>query len=248
MTVEEFLRLNKSTQSYSVYWRYLKEEEDQDSWMQREDAITSAKENLSLFEERLEAFEVNGGPRVGEWIIGFDGTMTRFTHAWEDGIQTGGGQGSFYLCSSSLSYSGGLDSSVPYDLVELTEERKMGQCWIFHHGCSGAHRSVYYNHPFRVWKTKTIADPRDIERLPYQYKVAEVTEKLYNDALGAVPPIAMNNGFFAMGEAYSHQGAVPTYYCFQRFNGRYFCVIETIEEAKIKFTDFFVKLGVNQVN
>jgi len=233
MTTEQFLKLNANTQSYFDFWRWKPEGED---WTKDERARSAAQIDLDIFNERLNNFDANPSAKVGDWIRGYDGKMTRFTHAWNDGIQTGGGMGSFYLCSNGhASYSGGLDSSVPYDLIELTGEYKDGQFWIFHKEYSGAHRGVYYNHPCRVWRVKTITDIGQIKRLPYQYKVAEVTEEVYHDALGAVPPIAWEKSFFAMGEPYSHAGVVPTYYCFVKINGKFYCTVATIEAAKEAF-------------
>lgn len=240
MTVPEFLNLNASTQSYWDFWRFSKEDGPRDKWLDNPTAIESAERNLKLIYARIDAFESNPSvPKVGEWIEGYDGKRTRFTHAWDDGIQTGGGMGSFYLnVGGSASYSGGLDSSVPYDLIEVTDERQDGQFWIFNHGHSGAHRGVYYNHPCRVWKVKTITGIEQIKRLPFQYKVAEVTEDVYDYALGVVPPLHGNSktGFFAMGEAYSHAGVVPVYYCFIRIGEKYYCTIAIVEEALTKFS------------
>jgi len=236
MTVESFLELNAHTQSYWDLWRFRKD--GGNDWKQDERAIKAAQFDLNIFNERLANFDAIPSAKVGDWIRGYDGKMTRFTHAWNDGIQTGGGMGSFYLCSNGhASYSGGLDSSVPYDLIELTGEYKDGQFWIFHKEQSGAHRGVYYNHPCRVWQVKTITDISQIERLPYQYRqVAEVTEEVYDYALEAMPPVAWKGGFFAMGEAYSHNGVgVAVYYCFVRIGKKYYCTVATVEEAKKKF-------------
>jgi len=241
MTIEQFLKLNASTQSYSDYHRWKPDGED---WTKDERVIKAAETDLKIFNERLDNFDAVKGAKVGDWIKGYDGKMTRFTHAWGDGIQTGGGMGSFYLCSNGYaSYSGGLDSSVPYDLIELTDDYKDGQFWIFHKEWSGAGRGVYYNHPCRVWRMKTITDIGQIKRLPYQYKVAEVTEDVYYDALGALPPIARNtkSGFFALGEAYSHAGVVPVYYCFIQAGGKFYCTVAIIEAAQKLFSEFLTK-------
>lgn len=45
----------------------------------------------------------------------------------------------------------------------------------------------------------------------------EITEELYNTALGAVPPIYLNNGTWQMGEPYSG----TLYYTFGMKDGRY---------------------------
>lgn len=242
MTIEEFLKLNYATESYSKYWRWLKSD-NENEWLKDEQAVKAAKIDLSIFSERLQEFENYETPIEGQWIKGYDGKMTRFTHCWNDGVQTGGGQGSYYLCSNGkASYSGGLDSSVPYDLLERTEERVKGTFWIFHKECSGAHRGVYYTHPCPVWKLKTIDKINDIKRIPSQYPVVEVSEDVYDDALGAVPPIAWQGGFFAMGEAYSHSGVLPVYYCFVKINGKFYCNVNTIEEAHKQFREFITKL------
>ena len=171
MNVADFLKLNYHTESYSMYWRWIRDEEQAKVWFEKPDAIQAAERDIAIFRARLANHEDDLTPIVGQWVRGYDGEMTRLTHNWNDGVQTGGGHGSFYLCSNGhLSYSGGLDPSIPYDLLELTNERAMSQCWIFHNNCSGAHRGVYYNYPFKVWRVKEVTDQKDIDRLPYQYR------------------------------------------------------------------------------
>jgi len=242
MTVEEFLKLNANTQSYWDHWRFRKDDEPKDAWMQSERARKDAEQDLKMFSDLIDGFEeYTGVPKVGEWIKGYDGKMTRFTHAWDDGIQTGGGQGSFYLLGRhGASYSGGLDSSVPYDLLEPTEERENGMFWRFHK-YSGAHRGVNYIHPCKVWKLKTIDKIQDVKRVPkWEYPIVEVTESVRDYALGVLPPLEWDRttGFFAMGEAYSHEGTVPTYYCFMEINGKQYCTIGTVDKAKESYAKF----------
>lgn len=243
MTVEEFLNFNKSTQSYWDYWRWDKSEEE-NGWLKNERAIESAKKDLAIFEERLKAHESYKTPIEGHWIKKPDNTYTRLTHCWNDYVQDGGGQGSYYLCSNGkASYSGGLNHGAPYDMLELTEERKKGMFWIFHHGCSGASRGVDYSHACKVWRIKPLDSFESIKGFsPWDYPVLEVTEKLYDYALGVVPPIS-GDKFFAMGEAKSHtKEGQPVYYCFAVINGKYYVTIDTLERAKNAFDHFKIKI------
>jgi len=101
------------------------------------------------------------GPRVGDFLRFGDGTLRRFTydHGPEHGIQTTARPGfgeSFYFGHGYMSFSGGLDSCVPHDAITPTNETREGSAWFFHHGCSGAHRSVYVSVPCRVFETERL--------------------------------------------------------------------------------------------
>jgi len=93
------------------------------------------------------------------------GLFTRFTHAWDDTIQTGGGQGGFYLGNGYISYSGSLDSGVKYSDIEQTSEVKAGSIWFFDKGISGAGRGVDYTMNFRVFKLKDGADTNGLPQI-----------------------------------------------------------------------------------
>ena len=45
MTIEEFLKLNYATESYSKYWRWLKSD-NENEWLKDEQAVKAAKIDL----------------------------------------------------------------------------------------------------------------------------------------------------------------------------------------------------------
>ncbi len=113
------------------------------------------KDYESLTKKLLEWDRRDDGPRVGDWIIMLDGTERRFTHDWDDCIQTTHpkfGLGSFFIYGPTMSYSGSLDSAIHKNNIALTNEIKQGQCWFFKHDMAGAHRGVYLSVECRVYK------------------------------------------------------------------------------------------------
>lgn len=95
------------------------------------------------------------GPLVGEYVKYPNGTYKRFTHAWDDGIQVAnyfGNGGSFYLQSNGFaSYSGGLDSAIPYSKLKLTEEIKQGSFWLFIDDVHRAYNGIDFMLDCKVW-------------------------------------------------------------------------------------------------
>lgn len=66
-------------------------------------------------------------------------------------------------------------------------------------------------------------------------RVVQVSEELYDDAMGAVPPLWMGDGF-AMGEVYDHdERGAPVYYCFHQDCSGYFATLATIDTAQHLF-------------
>lgn len=115
--------------------------------------------NIWTLQENMEALNRHNGPRVGDFLIRPDGKPDRFTHLWDDHIQTGGIGGSFYIGQGYISYSGGLEPGVKLaDLHRVDGESKMGSVWFFHKGHMRAHNSVSYLVPFRVFVLKPGAD------------------------------------------------------------------------------------------
>lgn len=111
--------------------------------------------DVEIARERVELWNKRSGPRVGDWIAMLDGTLRRFTHHWGDGLQTtcgNGDNGSFYFARGCMSYSGGLDPSIPIAQIVETSEIRNGNAWFFHHDSSGAHRGVYFTAPCRVFR------------------------------------------------------------------------------------------------
>ena len=106
-----------------------------------------------LLRERVNRRESLVGPRVGDYVVFADGVTHRFSHPWDDIIQTSCG-GSFYLTEfGGLSFSGGLDPGVPYSALTDTGETKMGKAWFFHNDLRTAHNAVYAEIPCRVYTT-----------------------------------------------------------------------------------------------
>lgn len=93
------------------------------------------------------------GPRVGDYIFLLDGTIQRFSHDWGDSLQTSEG-GSFCLSSDGLvSFSGGLNPSIPKNKIketfvnysDATDYNGMtGRFWIYYNGrlCHGSQTNV----------------------------------------------------------------------------------------------------------
>lgn len=100
-------------------------------------------------------FEEHKGPRVGDFIIMKDGNIERFSHDWGDDIQTCFG-GSFWIGNSgNVEFSGGLNSAVMKNELELVpDDIQLGEFWIFHHHRVEAHNGVYFNLPCRTYKFK----------------------------------------------------------------------------------------------
>lgn len=93
------------------------------------------------------------GPRVGDYILHPDLTRTRFTHDWGDGIQAGGGNGSYCIGKQGyLSYSGGLSKAIPKDKIEYAGYEAFAEVWFFRDGHVGAHRGIPATITARVYK------------------------------------------------------------------------------------------------
>lgn len=99
-------------------------------------------------------------PRSGDFVIFADGVTRRVSHVWDweasdDGPAVYDCQtsdcGSWYLGVGYADFSGGLFGSVPASTMTLTEERREGRCWFFHHDYAGAHCGVDALALFRVY-------------------------------------------------------------------------------------------------
>ena len=98
-------------------------------------------------------------PIEGDFVIFADGTVRRVSHAWRDGegwdggVQTSDG-GSWYLTKGgAVSFSGGLRPTIPTETLTLTDERRKGRIWIFHHDFPTAGGRVESEIEFRVYRT-----------------------------------------------------------------------------------------------
>lgn len=107
--------------------------------------------------KREAQFNAQPGPRVGDWLDLPDGTPVRFTHDWDDAIQTttpNFGLGSFYLDYGWASYSGALDPPVSKSKLVDTGEARPGAFWFFHHQQAKANNGVQFSIPCRVFKMR----------------------------------------------------------------------------------------------
>ena len=120
--------------------------------------------NLEILSSREKRFNNEPGARVGDYLQLPYGMYTRFTHDHGDQLQTGGGAGSYYLGNSGYcDYSGGLDSGLKHNEIELTSEVKPGAIWFFNNNEAKADNGFYTDINFRVFKLK---DGANTEGLP----------------------------------------------------------------------------------
>lgn len=100
-------------------------------------------------------------PCVGDAVTFADGKTGFVSYLWDIesepadtwGVQTSRG-GSFYLCEGGgMSFSGGLDPSIPRAKFHEDGTRTM-RAWFFHHNISGAGRGVYFDVTVRHWRVE----------------------------------------------------------------------------------------------
>lgn len=122
----------------------------------RFDAVDGA-----ILHDHLTAWARRHGPRVGDFVQMPDGKARRFSHDWGDSIQVSEG-GSFYLDEGAVSFSGGLEPSIPKSLLWDTLAPKNGDFWFFHHNHARAHNGVYFRAPCRqfVYNTSQVGPIR----------------------------------------------------------------------------------------
>ena len=110
------------------------------------------EQDNSLVQLRAMLRNRNLKPQVGDFVVRKDGHHKRIAYLWGDeAIQLADG-GSFYLCDTGdASYSGSLDPGIPPKL-ELTEEVRSGEFWVFHHDFVLAHNGVTFSIPCRVYR------------------------------------------------------------------------------------------------
>jgi len=110
---------------------------------------------------RVAALDLDPYPREGDYVIFADGCTRRISHVghWGerlgddplDGIQTSD-DGSFYIGHGHVSFSGGLYPAVRPTTLTLTDERRNGPVWFFHHNVAGADNGVTASISFRVYR------------------------------------------------------------------------------------------------
>lgn len=90
---------------------------------------------------------------VGDVVMDGDKTL-RVAHDWGDSVQlTDGVYGeSFFLGDGYLSFSGGLNPSIPKERFAATDEKRGASVWFFSQNMSMAHNGYHATAQFRVWK------------------------------------------------------------------------------------------------
>lgn len=132
--------------------------------------------NSHLMEFRQREFDQIPGPRVGDFLRlpRLDPRVPevdRFTHDWDDYVQTGGIGGSYYFGGTFCSYSGGLDPGVVKADLVATDETRDGTCWFFDEDIAGAGRGIEFVIPFRVFDLREGADLHGLRRCSTHYRL-----------------------------------------------------------------------------
>jgi hypothetical protein len=117
----------------------------------RDHTIEPDHRDHAIAELRINEWNKDKAPRVGDYVIMPDGTIERFSYRWDEGIQTCK-SGSFYLGTGYASMSGGLNPSIPNEKIQKTDEKKIGIFWFFHHDYATAYASVGVRAECRVYR------------------------------------------------------------------------------------------------
>ena len=115
-----------------------------------------------ILTEREAEYNLVRGPRVGDFLRVTADTFLRFTHDWDDSIQTTVmpkhpcyGDASFYLSRDGyVSFSGSLDVAIDKTKLRDTGEKLDGSFWFFHHNQPAASNGVYFKMQCRVYEVK----------------------------------------------------------------------------------------------
>jgi hypothetical protein len=100
----------------------------------------------------------NIGPMVGDYVIFSDGIRRRIAQHWPDGVQTAD-DGSFHLLpTGTMSFSGSLYGSIPFDVLTDSGETELAWAWVFHHNQREANNGVDFQVPVRVWHASIPGD------------------------------------------------------------------------------------------
>jgi len=92
--------------------------------------------------ERFALWDNDPAPRVGDYVITPGGSYDRIAYIWPGSLQTSNG-GSFHISKDGhVSMSGGLDPGFPREQFHLTDEKKPGYFWFFHHDDACANGGV----------------------------------------------------------------------------------------------------------
>ena len=107
------------------------------------DHLLQLPKSRAYLEAAAVAWLERPGPRVGDYVRDSSGALSRFTYDTGDGLQAGGGRGSYHLgMSGHASYSGSLTASIPRARLIETADTGPGEFWFFLDGWAGAHRGI----------------------------------------------------------------------------------------------------------
>lgn len=118
--------------------------------------------DAEILAERVKVFDDREGPRVGDYVVFSDSVTRRISYIWRDehgtafDVQTSTG-GSYYLGKGYVSMSGSLFGPVKPETLVLTDEKRNGDVWFFHHDFHEAHNGVGAVMPFRVFTCSEVA-------------------------------------------------------------------------------------------
>jgi hypothetical protein len=115
--------------------------------------IDICEKNINIIKQLSEARNKLNNILVGDFLRMPDGSVSRVTYQHDDGVQDGGGSGSFFLYKSGDgSYSGGLNSCKPYDKIKSTNETRPALFWIFSQNWAGANRGFHFYINVKIWE------------------------------------------------------------------------------------------------
>lgn len=157
--IKKLIQLNISTEDFrSVPGEFGKNENDQWGFLidwekLPERYINICEENISIINQLTEYRNKRVDILVGDYLRMPDGSESRVTYCHDDGVQDGGGSGSFFLNKSGQgSYSGGLNGIKPFNKIKPTNETKKALFWIFSRDLWGGNRGFYFYINVKVWK------------------------------------------------------------------------------------------------
>jgi hypothetical protein len=122
--------------------------------------LNNQKDN-QILRRRFAALEAIKGPRLGDYVIYPGGHSERISHDWGNGVQTSDAKcgSSFYLEERGhVSFSGGLNPSVPKNKLRETGRTLDGAFWFFHQDWWQAHNGVEFQLPCRVFELQNVND------------------------------------------------------------------------------------------
>ncbi len=124
------------------------------------DSVSFDAIDQEILERRMAVRELIPRPRTGDYVRFPSGEIERFSHDWDVMFQTSPVRaGAFYLHDhGEASFSGSLNPAIPASSLSLSDEKRDGEFWFFHHGRAGADRGVRFNVPCRVYDTKAKYD------------------------------------------------------------------------------------------